>query len=524
MLTNIYSAGLLSIDTGAAFYGSAVIVKANATLSSGKGGSYFGGSFLTLMPNSTFTAIIGSGSLPMQFMTCPTGAPSYYCNTPKTSNATVEGAILDIVSYQPLPLLQGSYTIITITAGSTLSGNFGLLQFNGLSLSLPYNIVYSPNSSYITSISVLFHTSAPTLSPTKLPSLMPSQKPSPAPSAMPTTEPSLEPSNEPSDMPSTAPSKPPSSLPSWSPTPAPSTENPVTENPLIEPSPFPTDLPSAIATFLSTLSPTMQRAILSNLTNSTLLFTGAPGTEPVTDAPLSPFAAPSSSPVASSAAGQDDSIIYWLTIGGAIAGGVIVLSITLCAFRKCYKNSSINQGSKLAASAALSSDSTNADIELDKNPFALVPQSHSSAYKSVSWSPSKIAEVEAAAFPPRTTVVWKEESVSNNQGYGERGEAGEGVSPSSISSGMEVGSISVGSIAPSKIRLKNAPDTAFDLHFSFRKPLTRVPDSRADGANAGHNSMPNTMAQIFKPDDGGSVYALKSLGDIEGSGIAHDGW
>jgi len=193
MLTNIYGGGLLSMDAGAAFYGSAVIVKANATLSMGSGGSYFGGSSLALMPSSTFMAVIGGNSLPMQFMTCP--SPSY-CTTPKNSTAAIEGATLNIVSYQILNSLQGNnYTIITIADGSSITGNFGLFQFNGSSFNIPYKVYYTPSPTVIKSITVGFSlTPAPTITPTFDPT---TASPSHSPSLTPTKEPTLDPTQAP---------------------------------------------------------------------------------------------------------------------------------------------------------------------------------------------------------------------------------------------------------------------------------------------------------------------------------------
>jgi hypothetical protein len=245
--TTIHNGGLLSMSTGAAFFGTKVVIEGGATFVSGIKVVSFCGSSLTLLYNATHKAMIGAGSQPIEIVT--------WTYNGHTSNVTLGGATLDVVSYEPLDSLQGNnYTILTADSGSSISGQYGALQFNGVNTSIPYTVSYDPNSSSITSVNLIFSptTSSPTYAPSLEPSLPPSETP--------TTEPTLKLSALPSSTPSLSSSNSPSLLPTY----VPSLK--LTLAPTFEPSLLPTSIPSAIATGVASLIPTAA-TMINNITN-----------------------------------------------------------------------------------------------------------------------------------------------------------------------------------------------------------------------------------------------------------------
>jgi hypothetical protein len=68
-ITTINSGGLLSMDTGAGFFGSNVVIAGGGTFASDIGGATFYGSSLSLLPSATHMAAIGSSSRSVQMAT-----------------------------------------------------------------------------------------------------------------------------------------------------------------------------------------------------------------------------------------------------------------------------------------------------------------------------------------------------------------------------------------------------------------------------------------------------------------------
>lgn len=288
----INSGGLLFMDTAAEFEGTTVTIAAGATFASGAGGAFFGDSSLTFSSNATHLVTIGAGSQPVQLVTWSGG----------TSTATLGGATLNIRSDQNLYSLLGyNYTIMTAASGSSISGQYGLLQFNGSSINLPYKVYYTPSPTLIKNITVGFPIPPSTLAPSKQPSASPSKEPSASPSKLPSKAPSYEPSSIPSKEPSTEPSKiptkVPSSTPSKLPTNTPSIE-PSSTTPSKEPSNSPSKIPSNQPSGEPTAKPSVQPSKEPSSSPSTLP-TSKPTIEPSTTAPTNkPSKEPSNSPSA----------------------------------------------------------------------------------------------------------------------------------------------------------------------------------------------------------------------------------